>query len=103
MKANKDCSFCEPEIPIGGIIPDVYAIIRGQKVTIEIQRSKMTVEEAYNRTISCYKIGLLIIWIIPNMDELGIYRDEGENVCNAKKWKAFFHSLFYGRLYVWSG
>lgn len=44
-----------------------------------------------------------LIWIIPNIGELSIYPDKGENVCNAQKWKIFFHSLFYGRLYVWSG
>ena len=102
LLAHANCTYCELEKPIGDVIPDVFAIINGVNVAIEVQKSKMTVEEAIRRTKACHKNGLSVIWIIPNMDELKIYTDEGESVCKAAKWKIFFHALGMGKLYVWA-
>ena len=57
--SHSDCVDCDVELPINNVIPDVYAVIRGAKVAIEVQKSKMTVDEAYRRTVELSKNGCM--------------------------------------------
>lgn len=105
LRSHRNCTFCDLEKRVGTVIPDVFAIIGGNKVAIEIQKSKMTVEKAIERTKAFYKNNLSVIWVIPNINELKIVTDKEENkkITKASKWKIFFHSLAFGRIYIWSG
>lgn len=103
LKTNINCSYCELEKKVNNVIPDIYTVIKEFHIAIEIQKSKMTVQDMYNRTIEHYKNNLSVLWIIPSMDELKIFNDDGQLVSRVHKWIEWLHALTYGRIYVWSG
>lgn len=103
LKNNPNCSYCELEYKINDIIPDVYAVINNVPVAIEVQRSKMNLQDVYDRTVARHKNGLSVIWIVPSMDLLKIFREHELNMSRVPKWMAALHTLAYGRIYVWSG
>lgn len=103
LKANPNCLYCELEQKVNNVIPDIYAIIKEVPVAIEIQRSNMTVQDVYDRTLARHKNGLSVIWIIPSIDQLKIFREDNQDVSRVPKWLECLHALAYGRIYVWSG
>ncbi|MTJ91569.1 MAG: competence protein CoiA [Desulfovibrio sp.] len=103
LKTNPNCSYCELEKKINNAIPDVYAVIKKVPVAIEIQRSNITVQDVCDRTLAHHKNGLSVIWVIPSIDQLKIFREDNQDVSRVPKWLECLHALAYGRVYVWSG
>ena len=103
LKINPNCSYCELEQKINNVVPDIYAIIKKVPVAIEVQRSNMTVQNVYDRTVARHKNGLSVIWVIPSIDQLKIFREDNQDVSRVPKWLECLHALAYGRIYVWSG
>lgn len=103
LKVNPNCSYCDLEQKVNDVIPDIYAIIKKVPVAIEIQRSNMTVQDVCDRTVARHKNGLSVIWIIPSIDQLKIFREDNQDVSRVPKWLECLHALAYGRIYVWSG
>lgn len=103
LKINPNCSYCELEQKVNNVIPDIYAIIKEIPVAIEIQRSNMTVQDVYDRTVARHKNGLSVIWVIPSIDQLKIFREDHQDVCRVPKWLECIHAMGFGRIYVWSG
>lgn len=103
LKTNPNCSHCELEQKVNNVVPDIYAIIKGVPVAIEVQRSNMTVQDVYDRTLARHENGLSVIWIIPSIDQLKIFREDDQDVSRVPKWLECLHALAYGRVYVWSG
>lgn len=103
IRQNKNCSFCELEYKVNNIIPDIYAIINNHKVAIEIQRSSMTVQDVFDRTLARSKNRLAVIWIIPSISQLKIFIDDYREVSRVPKWLECIHALAFGRIYVWTG
>lgn len=103
LKANPNCSYCELEQRVNNVVPDIYAIIKEAPVAIEIQRSNMTVQDVYDRTVARHKNGLSVIWVIPSIDQLKIFKEDNQDVCRVPKWLECIHAIGFGRIYVWSG
>lgn len=72
-------------------------------VAIEIQRSNMTVQDVYDRTVARHKNGLSVIWVIPSINQLKIFKEDNQDVCRVPKWLECIHAMGFGRIYVWSG
>lgn len=47
---NENCTFCEVEKKINNVIPDVYAVIKGYLVDVEIQESNLILNNVADRT-----------------------------------------------------
>ena len=103
LKTNPNCSYCELEQKVNNVVPDIYAIIKEVPVAIEIQRSNMTVQDVYDRTVARHKNGLSVIWVIPSIDQLKIFKEDNQDVCRVPKWLECIHAMGFGRIYVWSG
>lgn len=60
-------------------------------VAIEIQRSNMTVQDVYDRTVARHKNGLSVIWVIPSINQLKIFKEDNQDVCRVPKvaWSVF--------------
>lgn len=99
---NENCTYCELEKKINNVITDIYAVINGCEVAIEIQKSNLTVNDVAERTIERYNNRLSVLWIIPSLEKLKIFRDDYKEVARVPKWMEFLHALSFGRLYVWS-
>lgn len=103
LKSNQNCSYCELEQKIPDIIPDIFAIINGVNVDIEIQRSNITVNDIRNKIISRTKQNLSSIWIIPSILQLKIFKDDNKKVANIPEWIKYLHTIYFGKIYVYSG
>ncbi len=103
LSKSPNCSFCELEYKIEDFIPDIYAIIDKVHVAIEVQRSKLSIEYAINKTKFYHSKGISILWVVPDLKIIKFNSKYGENVCHASKWILFFNTLDFGRLYIWSG
>lgn len=78
-------------------IADVYAVISGVPVAIEIQRSILTPAEINARTSNYHRLGIAVIWVgIPNSD-LGMSR------YSPAAWERWAHAAYFGRVYYWAG
>lgn len=85
----------ELERRIGQNIADVFAIINGFSVAIEVQRSILSVQSIRQRTLQYHQAGVFVLW-------LGLYT---EDVCfdgySPKAWERWCHALYGGRTYYW--
>lgn len=65
LSANKHCSFCEMEKPLGGVRPDVFAVIGSQKVAIEVQKSDISTQTICHRMAIYNRLGIYVLWLFP--------------------------------------
>jgi competence protein CoiA len=92
-----DVSFCDLECRLGGAIADVYAVIRGEPVAIEVQASALIIEEISRRTQVYQGKGIAVLWILP--ETLSFMQD----YYRPAAWKRWLHAAYFGRLYFWMG
>ncbi len=98
------CAKCEIERALRGVRPDVSLRIRGTPVAIEIQRSTIDVRMIRQRTESYTKLGIFLLWMIPESHPTSSYdADINSEVHRFKEWEAYLHAMYFGRLYYWQG
>jgi len=79
----------------GTVISDVYGVINGTKVAIEIQRSNLSVNDITSRTAAYEKLGIHVIWLALFNDKLGADK------YSPKAWEKWCHAVYFGRVYYW--
>ncbi|MDM0020046.1 competence protein CoiA [Variovorax saccharolyticus] len=97
LRTEPNAQDVELEKRFGNCVGDVFAIISGVPVAIEIQRSALAVREITDRTEHYHRLGIAVLWIgIPNGD-LGLSR------YSPAAWERWCHAAYFGRVYCWSG
>lgn len=85
----------ELEYNFGISIADVFAYISGVPVAIEIQRSKLSVEEITRRTSNYHGLGVNVLWLaLSNQD---IFAEK----YSPSAWEKWVHAAYFGRVYYW--
>ena len=85
----------EMEHPFGTVRADVFAMIRGVPVAIEVQVSNLSPEELSYRTTEYTKKGIYVLWLLPWVAKLESHR------YSPKLWERWLHAAYFGRVYYW--
>lgn len=97
LRTEPNVQGAELEKNFGTSVADVFAVISGVPVAIEIQRSALAVAEITARTAQYHQLGIAVLWIgIPNGD-LGLSR------YSPAAWERWCHAAYFGRVYYWAG
>lgn len=88
-------SYCELERDMGPVIPDIYAVIDGVTVAIEVQLSNLSVNDITRRTRHYNNLGISVLWLPLFDDKL-----EQERY-SPKAWEKWLHAAYFGRIYYW--
>jgi len=80
---------------LGTAVADVYAVIDGVPVAIEIQRSKLSVNEIIRRTKEYTRLKVNVIWIALYSNRLT------KDKFSPNAWEKWCHALYYGKVYYW--
>jgi competence protein CoiA len=83
------------EANLGPIVADVYAVISGNPVAIEVQKSNVSVNEIIRRTIEYYKLGINVLWLSLFNNKLN------EERYSPSAWEKWCHAAYLGRVYYW--
>jgi len=85
----------ELEKDFGISVADVYAKISGNRVAIEIQRSKVTIADICARTANYYNLGVAVLWVGLPDSELSSEK------YSPSVWERWCHAAYFGRIYYW--
>lgn len=88
-------SNLDVEKDFGTVISDIYGVISGAPVAIEIQRSNLSVNEITTRTAEYEKLGIHVLWLALFSDKLG------NDKYSPKAWEKWCHATYFGRVYYW--
>jgi len=95
LRADPNVRDAEVEKPIGTSVADVYAVISGVPVAVEIQRSKLSVNDITVRTTSYHRAGIAVLWVgLPKGD---LFEDQ----YSPSAWEKWVHGAYFGRVYYW--
>lgn len=83
------------EVDFGDVIADVYCLINGVPVAIEVQRSNLSVNYITERTKSYEKLGIHVLWLALFSSKL-----QSEKY-SPKAWEKWCHAAYFGRVYYW--
>ncbi|MGV3772118.1 MAG: competence protein CoiA [Verrucomicrobiales bacterium] len=83
------------ELPMGLVRPDVFAVIKGVPVAIEVQISSLSIERIMERTIAYHQKGIYVLWLLPWNSKLEANRYA------PKPWEKWLHAAYFGRVYYW--
>ncbi len=97
LKNHPQCTKCEIERNLVEVRPDVSLYIRNKPVAIEIQHSKISIDEIKWRCEQYYKKGIYALWIVPKIE----FDEDVENY-RPNIMEKYLHSLYFGRIYYWS-
>lgn len=89
-------SYCELEYDMGLVIPDIYAIIDGVNVAIEVQLSNLSVNDITRRTRRYNDLAISVLWL-PLFDKKLVAEDR----YSPKAWEEWLHAAYFGRVYYW--
>lgn len=85
----------EIEKDLGTAVADVYAIISGRPVAIEVQRSNLSVATITSRTATYRALGVAVLWVGLPTDHLDDER------YSPTAWEKWCHAAYFGRVYYW--
>ena len=85
----------ELEHRVGDNIADVYAVINGISVAIEVQRSNLTVDAIARRTLGYHRSGVFALWLAL-LTEDACFADYSPSA-----WERWCHAAYGGRVYYW--
>lgn len=95
LQASQGVSFVKLEHRVGRNIADVFAVIRGVKVAIEIQRSTLSVEAISERTRWYHQEGVFVLWLAL------LTEDACLSEYSPSAWERWCHAAYGGRVYYW--
>lgn len=80
---------------LGEVRPDVSAYINGAAVAIEVQVSRLPVDEIMRRTVVYHRKKVAVLW-------LSMWRDTlAEERMSPRPWEKWLHAAQFGRVYYW--
>ena len=86
---------CEMERYLETVRPDISCYIQGVPVAIEVQISKLSLEEIIYRTIEYGRKGIYVLWLPLFTDKLRAKR------YSPALWEKWLHTTYFGRVYYW--
>ncbi len=95
LKQNPHITSVIFEHPLGTVRPDIFAVINGVPVAIEIQISSLSVETIMYRTIEYARKGIYVLWLLLWTPKLDSPRYAPE------LWEKWVHTAYFGRAYYW--
>lgn len=95
LLADLNVQDVEIEKAFGSVRPDVFAIIRGVPVAIEVQISSLSVESIMRRTIDYHQRGIYVLWLLQWTPELDKPRYA------PSRWEKWIHACYFGHVYYW--
>jgi competence protein CoiA len=95
LKTRQNVTDLDVEANLGRLIPDIYAVIRSVPVAIEVQRSKISVNEITRRTAEYHSKGINVLWLALFNDKL--YNEK----YSPNAWEKWCHAVYFGRVYYW--
>jgi len=97
LKSDPNVSAVTVEEPLGGLaVADVYAVISGYPVAIEVQRSKLTQAHIAHRSANYHRMGIHVLWLALQSDGLNTAK------YSPSAWEKWCHYAYFGRVYYWS-
>lgn len=75
--------------------PDIFGVIRGQPVAIEVQKSSMGIRSLIARTKDYSVMGISMLWIVPLTGPMG------EDLIRPRLIERYLHAMYFGRVYYW--
>ena len=97
------CTKVALERILKGVRPDISLYVGSYPVAIEVQKSTIDLDEIIRRTITYSKLGIYIIWLLPDNKpaNLKYVEEEKKYVCRPHEWHKFLHAMYFGKLYYW--
>ena len=95
LNARSDVSYCELEKDLKTIRPDIYAVIRGMPVGIEVQISSLTLDQIIDRTEKYCQRNLAVLWLPLYTAKLT------DEKYSPSAWERWLHAAYLGRVYYW--
>lgn len=84
----------ELEKRLGPAITDIYFETKsGQKIAVEVQISKLTMDKIIARTMTYHQLGVYVLWLVPWKDELN------ERRYSPSQYEKWLHVLNFGKVY----
>jgi competence protein CoiA len=91
---NQGAVNVELEKRLENQIADVYCeTATGQKVAIEVQISKLSLDQIANRTFAYQRQGVYVLWLVPWHEKLDL------SAYSPRQYERWLHALNYGRVY----
>ena len=95
LKLESNVKDAEVEKDFGISVADVYAVIDGTPVAIEIQRSNLSVSNITERTVNYHRLGISVLWVaLPSINLWSKKYSPGA-------WEKWCHAAYFGRVYYW--
>lgn len=91
LRRDSDCTETDFERPIGDRRPDIWAVISGYPIAIEVQNSETTIADLAQKLSDYQQMGLYCIYVLPHNIPQGTY--------SAPAWQRYLHAMTYGNLY----
>lgn len=103
LLTKTNCEKCALERNLDGIRPDISLYINNIAVAIEIQNSKISIDEIYRRMSLYTQKKIYVLWVIPiSNGPKQIYREnEGVFVHRLLAWEKYLHALYFGNIFYW--
>lgn len=83
------------EKSLGEVRADIYAVICGREVAIEIQRSTLTPANIIKRTSIYNRLGIAVLWLALNDGSIDKHR------FIPKWWEKWVHAAYMGKVFYW--
>jgi len=97
LRSDPNVSEISIEEAVDGVaVADVYAIISGNRVAIEVQRSKLTPALIAHRSSNYHRMGIHVLWVALQSDALKTEK------YSPSAWEKWCHYAYFGRVYYWS-
>ncbi len=95
LLAHPEVSGVELERPFGTVRADVFTLIRGLPVAIEVQISTLSPEAIAYRTAEYARKGIYVLWLLQWTGALEAYR------YSPRRFERWLHAAYFGRVYYW--
>lgn len=95
LTRNPLVTLAELERPFGEVRADVFAVIDGVSVAIEVQISTLSADRIAARTRAYARLGVAVLWLLawsPDVESLTYAPQQFE------RW---LHAAYFGRVYYW--
>lgn len=97
LRHEPNVTDLELEKDFGVSVADVYALISGTRVAVEVQRSSLSVNDIIARTQNYHRLGIAVLWLGLPCSDLTT-----EKYAPAA-WERWCHAAYFGRVYYWDG
>lgn len=97
LKVHPDVTDADIEVCFPGVRADIYAVIRGYRVAIELQRSNLSVNDLERRTHAYSDLGIFCVWVVAHTAI-----PENDVRYSPRDWERWLHALGFGRVYYWN-